>query len=153
MLPLPVRLLLIAPALLGALVFSACSEKRTETTVEVTLKEWSITTDRDSAPAGDITFNLKNEGPGHEHQMLIIRTDFAPDRLPTKSNGTVDEGADGVKVVGRISKFDKGERSSGVYTLKAGKYVLICNLYDEDNGQKVSHYQQGMRAAFTVTEQ
>jgi len=151
--PLAVRLSLVAPALVGAILLAACSEKRTETTVDVTLKEWSITLSQQSAPAGDITFDLKNEGPEHEHQMLIVRTDFAPDKLPTKANGTVDEGADGVKVVGRISKFDKGERSSGVYTLKAGKYVLICNLYDEDKGQKVSHYQQGMRTAFTVTEQ
>ena len=150
---LPARTLFIVPALLGALLVAACSENRTETTVDVTLKEWSVTPSRDSAPAGDVTFNVRNEGPDRDHQLVIVRTDLAPENLPTKSNGTVDEGADGVKVVGKISRVGKGERSSGVYTLKAGKYVLICNLYDEENGQKVSHYQQGMRVAFTVTEQ
>jgi hypothetical protein len=32
--------------------------------------------------------------------------------------------------------------------LDAGNYVLICNIWDED--EQESHYQEGMRAAFTV---
>jgi len=35
-------------------------------------------------------------------------------------------------------------------TLSAGKYVLLCNIYDET--EKESHYKMGMRTPFTVTE-
>jgi hypothetical protein len=35
-------------------------------------------------------------------------------------------------------------------TLAAGKYVLMCNIYDET--EKESHYKMGMRTPFTVTE-
>ena len=147
----PARMLFVLPALLGAFALAACGgSDRTETTVDVVLKEWSIELSDASAPAGDITFDLDNEGPDHAHQLLIIRTDFAPGQLPTKSNGTVDEGADGVNVIGKIAKFDEGKRSSGTFTLEAGKYVLICNLYDEDKGEKVSHYAKGMQVAFTA---
>ena len=35
-------------------------------------------------------------------------------------------------------------------TLEAGSYVLICNVWSEDEGE--AHYAMGMRAAFTATE-
>jgi len=34
--------------------------------------------------------------------------------------------------------------------LDAGNYVLICNIVEEEDGETVSHYQEGMRTPFTV---
>jgi hypothetical protein len=33
-------------------------------------------------------------------------------------------------------------------TLEAGNYVLLCNIYSED--EQEAHYEEGMRTAFTV---
>jgi hypothetical protein len=139
-------------AALGAVIFAACGDDDAVTAVQVTLNEWEVSPNRASAPAGDITFELTNEGPDHEHEMLIIRTDFGPGELPEDEDGRVDLEADGVNVIGKISKFEPGRRSSGTFTLSAGNYVLLCNLHGEHEGEDVSHYQQGMRVAFTAEE-
>ena len=47
------------------------------------------------------------------------------------------------KSVGEIGNIGKGKTKSKTFTLKAGKYVLVCNI--------AKHYQLGMRAPFTVT--
>ncbi len=147
------RLTVLATIFAGALLLSACSNDRGKGgTVEIDLKEWSINPNADSLPKGDITFNINNNGPEKEHELVIIRTDFAADKLPTKSDGSVDEGADGVDVSGKIEKVEADKKGSGSYTLDPGKYVLICNLVDEENDQKISHYQKGMRVPFAVTE-
>ncbi|HXH21949.1 MAG TPA: hypothetical protein VNN10_07955, partial [Dehalococcoidia bacterium] len=46
------------------------------TTVTVTLGEWLVEPDPDSAPAGEITFTANNEGT-IEHELVIIKTDLA----------------------------------------------------------------------------
>jgi hypothetical protein len=35
-------------------------------------------------------------------------------------------------------------------TLDAGNYVLICNIWDTDEGE--AHYRMGMRTQFSVTD-
>jgi hypothetical protein len=35
-------------------------------------------------------------------------------------------------------------------TLAAGEYVLLCNIYSEDEDE--AHYKMGMRTNFTATE-
>ena len=145
---------LAAPAALIALAFVACGDDEglTDSTMNVVLGEFFITPDVDAVPPGDVTFDLDNEGPDLEHELVILRTDFAVDDIPTKEDGTVDEGAAGVDVDGRIRKFDKG-RSSGTFTLKEpGSYVLICNLKDKIDDVETAHYGEGMRVGFSVEE-
>jgi hypothetical protein len=149
-----VRFLLVIPALLLALLaFSACSEDdEDEITLEFVLGEWSIDGETEEARAGDIRFDLNNEGPDEDHELVIIRTDFAPGDLPTEDDGSVDEGASGVNVIGEISDFEPDSKSSGTFTLAEGAYVLICNLVSDVDGTETSHYQQGMVFPFTATE-
>lgn len=147
---LSARSLVLLAALLGVFAAAGCGSERTQTKMNVVLRDWAIDLSQSSAPAGDVTFNVDNKSQSHQHELQIIRTDFAPDKLPTKSDGSVDTGANGIDVAGKIQKFDAGDNSAGIYTLSAGKYVLICNLVDDQNGTKTSHYQQGMRVAFTV---
>jgi uncharacterized cupredoxin-like copper-binding protein len=45
--------------------------------------------------------------------------------------------------VGEIGDIGKGKTKSATYKLKAGSYVLVCNIS--------KHYGLGMRAPFTVT--
>ena len=147
------RLLAAAAALITAFALAACGDEEGEdTTLDVTLREFSIEPSVSTVPKGAVTFDLENEGPDLEHELYILRTDFAPDELPAKDDGTVDLGAAGINESGHVNKFDTDRRSSGIFTLDAGAYVLICNLKDEVDGEDVAHYSAGMRVAFTVDE-
>jgi uncharacterized cupredoxin-like copper-binding protein len=117
-------------------------------TVEVTLQEFAVIPAAASAPAGSITFEATNDGPEDDHELVVIRTDLAPDALPTVDNGSVDEEGEGVEAIDEIAEFPPGETQSLTVDLAAGNYVLICNVYTES--EQESHYQEGMRVAFTV---
>jgi uncharacterized cupredoxin-like copper-binding protein len=119
-------------------------------TVNVTLHEFEVVPAETSIQAGEVTFKATNEGPDDAHELVVIKTDLAPDALPTKADGSVDEEGAGIEAIGEIAEFPPGENRSAKFDLEAGKYVLICNVFEEE-GQE-SHYQNGMRAAFTVDE-
>jgi uncharacterized cupredoxin-like copper-binding protein len=119
------------------------------TSVDVTLQEFAVIPGATSAPAGTITFNATNEGPEDDHELVVIRTDLAPDALPTVETGAADEEGEGVEAIDEIEEFPPGETQSLTLDLAAGSYVLICNVYSED--EQESHYHEGMRVAFTVT--
>ena len=138
-----------------ALVLSACGDDDDDdggnggggggTTVDVTLSEYVIGADPAGVPAGDVTFKAKNEGK-EKHEMVIVKTDLAPDKLPTKDDGSVDEEGAGVEAIDEIEEFEAGGSEELTVTLEAGKYVLFCNLVEEGD----VHYQEGMYTAFTV---
>ncbi len=110
------------------------------TAVNVTLKEWTITADRSTAPAGYVKFKVSNSGT-MLHEMVLLKTDIAADALPT-SGGKVDETAAGVEVIGEVEEFAATGVQEAAFDLAPGKYVLVCNI--------VGHHGQGMRLAFTV---
>ena len=118
------------------------------TTVDVTLQEFAVIPASSSAPAGDVTFNVTNEGPDDVHEFVVFRSDLAPDALPTAEDGSVEETGEGVELQDEIEDIAVGDTQSVTIDLAAGDYVLICNIYDE--AEQESHYQEGMRVAFTV---
>ena len=130
----------IAVASIGALtLLSACGGDSGG--VGVTLADFSVTPDENSASAGDVTFDVTNDAE-QTHEFVVIKTDLAEDQLPLDDEG-VDESADGVEVVDEIEDVGGGSEQSLTVNLDAGSYVLICNL--------PGHYAQGMHAAFTVS--
>ena len=130
----------LAVASIGALtLLSACGGDSGG--VGVTLADFSVTPDENSASAGDITFDVTNDAE-QSHEFVVIKTDLAEDQLPLDDEG-VDESADGVEVVDEIEDVGGGSEQSLTVNLDAGSYVLICNL--------PGHYAQGMHAAFTVS--
>jgi len=103
-----------------------------------------------SAPAGDITFRVKNLGTV-EHEMIILKTDTPFDQLPVADAGDppapVTTGADKVDEANNVGEtgdpnLQPGDTRTFTANLTAGNYVLVCNLG--------GHYQMGMRAPFTV---
>lgn len=119
-------------------------------TVDVTLQEFAVVLGSDSAPAGDVTFNITNDGPNDIHEFVIFRTDLDPGGLPVDDRGVVDEEGDGIEAIDEVEDVGVGESAELSVTLEAGSYVLVCNIYDEDESE--AHYAMGMRAAFTATE-
>ncbi|MGE0686886.1 MAG: hypothetical protein AB7P33_09095, partial [Dehalococcoidia bacterium] len=114
--------------------------------VNVTLKEWAIATDRQTVPAGDIYFLVDNQGPDDPHEFVIIKSNLAVDKLPT-SNGKVPE--DKVDLIDEIEPFTPNSKAGETFNLKPGKYVLICNIAEVEDGKLESHYQLGMRTTLT----
>ena len=119
-------------------------------TVEVTLSEWSVVPTPDSVPAGEVTFQVTNDGPDDIHEFVIVKTDLGFDALPTDDTGAVSESGAGMEVVDEIEDIPVGETQEVTTTLAAGKYVLMCNIYDET--EEEAHYKMGMRLPFTVTD-
>ena len=146
--------LLIAVGLLTAVLtigVIACGGEEEGAEVKVNLTEYIVAPKPKSVAAGTVTINAKNIG-GTEHELVVIRTDLALDGLPTTDTGAVDESGEGVEVIDRIQKFAPGGEESITVDLAPGAYVLVCNVVQETaRGGTVSHYQEGMEAAFEVT--
>jgi uncharacterized cupredoxin-like copper-binding protein len=122
-----------------------------ERNVDVTLQEFAVHPEQDSAPAGEVTFNVGNVGPEDTHEFVIFKTDLAPDALPTAPDGSVDEEGEGVELIDEIEDIAPGDTPPPLtVSLEAGSYVLICNIVEEEGQDTIVHYQQGMRTGFTV---
>lgn len=117
------------------------------TVVDVDLAEFSVTPETATAPSGLVTFRVRNGG-AVAHEFAVIKTDLAPDALPTEENGSYEEDGEGTELLDEIEGINPGRTENLTLTLEAGNYVLICNMVN----QGFVHYALGMRTAFTVTE-
>lgn len=137
-------------AVIGALALAvsmaACGGD--EGPVAVTLQEFSVAAEPNSAPSGSVTFEATNDGPDDQHEFVVIKTDLGLTELPTDETGAVDEDGEGIEIVDEIEPFDVGQTETLTVDLEAGSYVLICNVFDEEENE--AHYQEGMRTSFTV---
>lgn len=104
--------------------------------VKVSLTEMAISTSPSSVKAGNVAFDVSNDGTV-EHEMVVIKTNKKAGDLPTDSSGKADETGS----VGE-TEVQPGESSELDLKLAAGHYALICNL--------PGHYAAGMYTDFTV---
>jgi uncharacterized cupredoxin-like copper-binding protein len=134
----------------GALL-AACSAAPSKD-VNVTLEEWKMTVSPSTAAAGEVTFTIDNQGE-KDHEFVVVKTDLAPDALPTIAEGpeagTVDENGTGFEAVDELEDIKAGTDNNvlTVTGLTPGHYVAFCNVHDED----LVHYQKGMHTEFTVS--
>lgn len=116
--------------------------------VHVHLDEWSVEPDPASID-GPVTATFEGHNHGEfPHQVVVIRTNLAPDALPME-RGKVDVDDAGEEMLAfDVPAADPGAgvegRQVATVDLRPGRYVLICNI--------AGHYQQGMRTAFEVRE-
>jgi uncharacterized cupredoxin-like copper-binding protein len=122
----------------------------TGTTVDVTLQEWAVLPNSSSVAAGEVTFTITNEGPEDVHEFVVVQTDLDAASLPTNETGAVTESGEGMTVVDEVEDIPVGETEDLTVSLDPGNYVLICNIYSEDEDE--AHYAMGMYTAFTVNE-
>ena len=91
--------------------------------------------------AGRVTFKVKNDSKDTIHEMIVMFLADPKKSLPyIDAENRVDEDKAGDK--GEVSELDPGKSGSLTVDLKAGKYLLICNV--------PGHYGAGMWAEFTV---
>ena len=133
---------LLAAATLGAGVAIAAE------TVHVTLQEtndgsMTMMASVKSVHKGPVTFEVANKSSDIQHEFLVAPLSTAPDKVPyDESKGTIDEEAlPGVRELGDL---EPGKSGSMTLDLKAGKYLLFCNL--------PGHFKAGMYRVLTVTE-
>lgn len=106
--------------------------------IGVSLKEFSVTPTATQAPAGRVSFNVKNIGT-IPHEMVVIRTDAPAGSLLNGKNGAR---ADETGNVGETGDMAPGATKSFSVNLKAGHYAVICNL--------PGHYSAGQHTDFTI---
>jgi uncharacterized cupredoxin-like copper-binding protein len=112
------------------------------TTVDVTLSEFKVELSTTSVPAGEVTFNVKNDGTV-VHEFVVFKTDLAASALPEASEEPeVDEDDPSLESMGEVEDVDPGATKSFTATLTSGSYVAICNV--------TGHYDSGMSVAFSV---
>jgi uncharacterized cupredoxin-like copper-binding protein len=136
----------------GVLV-AACSASPSKD-IKVTLEEWKMTLSPTVGANGEVTFTITNNGE-KDHEFVVVKTDLAPDKLPTVQSGaeagTVDEDAEaaaGIEAMGEKEDITAGSDNVVLkLTLTPGHYVAFCNVHDED----LVHYQKGMHTEFTVS--
>ena len=142
-----------AVAILAAMAISvACGDSETsetsESSVDIALQEWGISPAAIEVPAGKITFNVTNDGPDDPHEFVIIRIgDTAIADIPVV-DGMVPE--DEVDFVAEVEEIDVGESGTLEIELTVGRYLLLCNIVEEEDDGTESHYELGMRALLTV---
>ena len=141
------RTLVLAPLAVLALAASACSSGSDGGTepagdaIAATLQDSSIELAAPSAPAGNVSFDIRNDG-STVHEFEVLRTDAPADELPVDS-GVVQTSADGIEIVDEIEEIAPGTNAELSVDVEAGPYVIICNV--------AGHYESGMSASFTVT--
>ena len=120
-----------------SILASACGGTAAAQEINVTLDDYFVRSSAASVAVGDVTLVAKNEA-AQEHELVIIKTDLAPNALRTGDGGVVDEEGSG-QAIGEIEDVEAGKSKKGTFKLSAGKYILICNL--------PGHYLQGMAVA------
>ena len=126
-------------ALLAIPALAACSTGPNK--IKVDLTSYKLGVSANSAKAGTVVFTVKNQTSDATHEMLIIKTDLAPDKLPMLSPDKVDETA--IAIVGKMEDIPPGQGGDLSVNLTPGNYVFICDVD--------GHYAHGMFSAFTVT--
>lgn len=96
-----------------------------------------------TAPAGVVTFHVTNSSKDTIHEMIVMYLADPSKPLPyIDAEQRVDEDKAGDK--GEVSELDPGASGTLTLPLKAGKYLLICNV--------PGHFATGMWTEFEVTK-
>jgi uncharacterized cupredoxin-like copper-binding protein len=133
--------------LLGA-VASSAAWAMSMSTINVSLTgegagKMAIAADTVEVAAGRVTFVVKNDAIGEDHEMLVVKVASADAELPyDAAKDRVIEAK--VKKLGEVSDLKPGTTKSMTLDLTPGTYKLICNTK--------GHYMAGMSAVLTVAK-
>jgi uncharacterized cupredoxin-like copper-binding protein len=135
---------LLAASLLCAFAIPAVAAGPTVVNAELWNKPdgaQGVTLSSDHIKPGKVLFKVKNISTDEDHELLLVKTDLAPDALPMDADGVrVEE--DKLKDLKELGDVHPGKSRSTTLSLKAGKYLLFCN--------EAGHFKAGMYMTFTV---
>lgn len=104
----------------------------------VELSDYAVSANAPAVRAGETKIGVRNRG-SQPHDLVVLRTDLAPERLPLDA-GRAKAHEPGL--VARTKELRSGGTAALTVTLEPGRYVLICNV--------AGHYGLGMRTALRV---
>ena len=111
--------------------------------IKVDLSNWSVGPAQSEAKAGSVTFWAVHD---MGHDVMSDEAGVTHDLQVMKKN------ADGsFEMAGQVQGLKMGEAKALTLSLTPGEYELSCNVVEQIGGKTISHYQKGMRTAFTVT--
>jgi len=149
-------LALTAMVISGGLVALGCGSDSDTTTVAETaagggaskalsidMGDYFYRPEAATAKAGSVTITAKNIGK-LPHELVLARTNAAPDALPTLPDGSVDEEEleKQDRAPGEIPETEVGKTGKLTVDLPADNYVMYCNI--------PGHYAAGMYGSLTV---
>ena len=142
---------LVAGASVTAVVLASEGASTNPRALAVELDEWGLSASRRGVPAGKLELTQRNTGR-LDHELLIVRTNLAPDALPVGLEGPKPSLAGDVvygvehshhgAAAARADHLAPGESRRETIELRAGRYVLLCGIE--------GHYEAGQRTALTV---
>jgi plastocyanin len=106
-------------------------------TATLTSSEYAFSAPEIDARPGKLTLTLANTG-AIVHELVLLRSSASPGSLKVAASGRVSERAS----VGEVSETRSGAAAATTFTLKAGRYIYVCNL--------PGHYASGMRGRLVV---
>lgn len=126
--------------LAGLVIFPLTASVALAETIKVSLEDNAIKLDHTSAKQGKITFQVVNDSITEKHEMVVISKPAGEMPYDAKTKRVIEKK---VKSFGEVADLKVGAKGQLSVDLKAGDYVLICNI--------PGHYMDGMRVDFTVT--
>nr|WP_298101731.1 sulfocyanin-like copper-binding protein [uncultured Shinella sp.] len=103
----------------------------------------TLSLNQPTVKAGDVVFAVHNDAVSEAHEMVLVRLKTAGEEVRVvAAKHRVDEKA--LKSLGEVSDLKPGQDGMLKATLKAGTYLLLCNIK--------GHYEAGMHAKLTVTK-
>ena len=112
--------------------------------VRVELTNFRVTPSSPSISSGEVTFKAVHPEGGHGHVAGQLGATHDLAVLRKNADGSMD-------LVGRTSQLPIGGKEDLVLSLQPGDYELQCDVVEIADGRAVSHANEGMRAAFTVS--
>lgn len=120
---------------------SAASSAAAAQTID--LSEWKVVV-ADTMKAGQADFTITNSGTA-PHELLVFKSDLAPEAYPSDAAGTIDEEGGGVTLISDGENIEPaGTQSRTVDLSTPGTYLFVCNI--------PGHFKQGMFTVVTVTQ-
>lgn len=130
-------------------LFAVTARAQTASTVNVKLDDstsmagmngaMKMEADRYVVPAGKVTIRATNESKALIHELLVIPETSGPLPYNAAASKLVESG---MNSLGEVDDLKPGASGFRVFTLKPGKYYLICN--------QPGHFKAGMYTELTV---
>ena len=130
-------------------------KKKGKTSLNIDIREWNLTLDKEKIEAGPVKVIAINEGK-EEHELVLIKfkdgMTMATGRIPVGRHGEIEE--DGMSfghIVGEIEDLEPGDKKKASFDLEPGRYAIVCNMLErEPDGTMEAHYSMGMHALLVV---
>jgi len=138
---------------------AAHKETNIQVGMEETWDEWSYALDRTEVPAGEVTFEVTNNGKFTHELMAYPTQDLSPlleEMIESARTGV--EAAHTEEIVGLAANAEgedelvlvPGESGSFTVSLTPGTYELGCLIVEMVGEETFTHYEKGMRATLVV---